>query len=163
PRRADGRRTASLHEFEPEREDDDQDRQSGEVQNKDHQARSANYRIDALRRAHIRKRCMRWKSPPVLRRGGAMVSPQNGRGATIFAKICASVAPGRTCSAARRRRALALQLAGGARRWPLSAAFEPIGHLWHVTEVDPRRPRPGQDARDIEVSDREMLAEELGR
>src|SRR5207248_1685385 len=112
---------------------------------------------------HIRKRCMRWKSPPVLRRGGAMVSPQNGRGATIFAKICASVAPGRTCSAARRRRALALQLAGGARRWPLSAAFEPIGHLWHVTEVDPRRPRPGQDARDIEVSDREMLAEEIGR
>src|SRR5437660_334756 len=112
---------------------------------------------------HIRKRCMRSTSPPVLWRGDAMVSPQNGRGATIFAKICASAAPGRTCSAARRRRALALQLAGGARRSPLSAAFEPIGHLWHVTEVDPRRPRPGQDARDIEVSDREMLAEEIGR
>src|SRR5947207_492782 len=64
---------------------------------------------------HIRKRCMRSKSPPVLWRGGAMVSPQNGRGATIFAKICASAAPGRTCSAAPRRRALALQLAGAAR------------------------------------------------
>jgi hypothetical protein len=51
-RQADGRRTASLHEFEPEGEDDDQDRQSGEVQNKDHRARSADYRIDALRRAH---------------------------------------------------------------------------------------------------------------
>jgi hypothetical protein len=51
-RQADGRRTASLHEFAPEGEDDDQDRQSGEVQNKDHRARSADYRIDALRRAH---------------------------------------------------------------------------------------------------------------
>src|SRR5437867_2484238 len=56
----------------------------------------------------------------------------------------------------------ALQVARGARRRPFGAALEPVGHFRDVRQVDARRPRPREDAGDVEVRDREMLAEQVG-
>src|SRR3954468_14475517 len=56
----------------------------------------------------------------------------------------------------------ALQIAGGARGGAFGAALHPVRRLRHVRDIDPRRPRPGQDARDVQIGDGEMLAEQIG-
>src|SRR4051794_21020849 len=59
-------------------------------------------------------------------------------------------------------RVSALQIAGGARRRALGAALHPLRRLRHVRDIDPRRSRPGQNARDVQIRDGEMLAEQVG-
>ena len=57
---------------------------------------------------------------------------------------------------------LPLELAGGAGRRPLGANPEPLGDLRHGRKVDLRRPRPGENAGDVEIGNRELVAKQVG-
>src|SRR5262249_1441328 len=59
-------------------------------------------------------------------------------------------------------RSFALHLANCAGGWALGAVLEPFGDPRERRDVDLRRPRPGEDGGDIEVSDREPVAEQTG-
>src|SRR3984893_12621951 len=55
-----------------------------------------------------------------------------------------------------------LELAGGAGGRALGAVLQPLGSLWERRHIDPGRPRPGEDAGDVEVGDGEIAAEQMG-
>src|SRR5437868_5541902 len=92
-------------------------------------------------------------------------SPPPFRSVPPLAPAIPKVACAGSISERRYRRSsssLPLHLPGGACGRPLGAVLEPLGDFRKWTHVDLRGPRPRKDAGDVEVGDRETIAEQVG-
>src|SRR5438128_5867915 len=91
----------------------------------------------------------------------AFLPPMKGLGSAIPPSPSASASRRVSRVVAIASPLFALQLPRAAGGRSLRAVFQPLGEFWHGRHVDLRRPRPGEDAGDIKVGDREIVTEQV--